>query len=288
MFADELEFDFAYSLGDDRFRVNLHWERGNIGLAARYIPKDIPTLDSTDIEPAIRNLIDLKQGLILLTGPTGCGKSTTLAAMIDGINKKYKKHIITLEDPIEFSFRRINSVIEQREVSRDTRSFDDGLKRVLRQDPNVILIGEMRDLETISVALTAAETGHLVLSTLHTSSAAETIERIIDMFETDRQKQVLVQLASSLRAVISQRLLPKANGAGMVVAREILINNPAVSNLIRQNKVNQINSVIQTSSKDGMITLEKSIQNMYNKKLIDKQTYDAWNYDAKFSKVAAS
>lgn len=276
LFDKELELDFAYALDGDRFRVNLHWQKGKIALTARVIPKKVPTAKELGLEPAILEACNLKQGLILVTGPTGSGKSTTLAAMIDKINAERTEHIITMEDPIEFFFENKKSVIEQREVGRDTLSFANALKRVLRQDPDIILIGEMRDLETISTALTAAETGHLVLSTLHTSSAAETIERIIDMFESNRQKQILIQMASSLKMVISQRLMPKIGG-GRISAKEILVNNPAISNLIRQNKVSQINSVIATALKEGMIPMNKSLENLLKNKHISKETYDLWS-----------
>lgn len=283
-FDEDMELDFAYSLKGERFRINLHIHSQKIGLSARYIPKDIPTLDEIELEDEIRTLIDLKQGLILLTGPTGCGKSTTIAAMIQAINEKYKKHIITLEDPIEFEFKRINSVIEQREIGRDTKTFHTGLKRILRQDPDVIFIGEMRDLETAAVALTAAETGHIVFSTLHTRHAAEAVERIIDMFESSRQNQILTQLAASLRGIISQRILPKKDG-GMTVAREIMFNVPAVSNLIRQNRIEQIESVIQTSGKLGMITVEKSIKKLFDQKIISKEVYDEWVFEDQFNRL---
>jgi twitching motility protein PilT len=199
--------------------------------------------------------------LILVTGPTGCGKSTTIASMIEEINKTRKAHIITVEDPVEFVFEDKKSLIEQREIGTDTKSFASALKHVLRQDPNVIFVGEMRDPETIATVLTAAETGHLVFSTLHTPSAAEAVERIVDVFEGSRQKQVLIQLSTVLRAVVAQQLLPAKDG-GRVAAREILVNTPAISNLIRENSITQIKSAIQTGAKDGMVTMENSVKQL--------------------------
>jgi twitching motility protein PilT len=258
-FKRELELDFAFSLGKERFRINLHWQKGMIGLSARLIPSKIPTAKDIGLEDVIVNLTRLSQGLVLVNGPSGCGKSTTLATMIDIINNERKLHIVTIEDPIEFIYEKKKSIIEQRELEQDTLSFANGLKYALRQDPNVILVGEMRDLDTISATLTAAETGHLVFSTLHTFSAPESIERIIDLYPAHRQRQVLVQLASTLRAVISQQLLPK-KGGGLTAVREIMINNPAVSNLIRQNKTAQLSSVIQTGGDEGMISMEGAIR----------------------------
>lgn len=263
----ERDLDVSHEFGDSRFRINLHYQKGNLGLAARLIPKKIPTPEDIGFNETLFSLTKLNAGLILVTGPSGSGKSTTLAAMIEIINKERQAHIITIEDPIEFVYTDQQSLIEQREVGSDTLSFASALKYVLRQDPNVILVGEMRDLETIQAALTAAETGHLVLSTLHTQTAAATVERIIDMFEGARQKQVLLQLAGSLRAVISQQLIPAVKG-GLVAAREIMILNPAVSNLIRENKVAQINSVIQTSAKQGMITMDAAVQQLHQQGLI--------------------
>ncbi|KKU73352.1 MAG: Twitching motility protein [Parcubacteria group bacterium GW2011_GWA2_47_26] len=261
-FEHERELDFAYSYDNWRFRVNLHFQRGQIGLAARLIPQQIPTPEDLGFSEVMYALTHLNHGLILVTGPSGCGKSTTLAAMIEIINRERSAHIITIEDPIEFLYTNTKSMIEQREVGEDTPSFASALKYVLRQDPNVILVGEMRDLETIQAALTAAETGHLVLSTLHTPTAADTVERIIDMFEGVRQRQVLIQLASTLRAVIAQQLLPTVRG-GLVAAREIMLVNPAIANLIREHRVAQIASVIQTSVRDGMVTMEMAVKKLY-------------------------
>ena len=258
-FADTLELDVAYDLDGQRFRVNIHQQVGVIALAARAIPTTIPTPDELNFEPALRETVTLMDGLVLVVGPTGHGKSTTLASIIEEINRTKKTHIITIEDPIEFLFDDKESLIEQREVGSDTRSFDEALKHVLRQDPNVILVGEMRDPETITTVLTAAETGHLVFSTLHTSSAAEAIERIVDVFDGAKQKQVLIQLASALRVVVAQQLVPTVDGKRMAV-REVLVNTPAVANLIRENAVAQIPSAMQTGAKDGMVTMRQSLE----------------------------
>lgn len=270
-FEEEKELDFAYSLNGTRFRINLHQQDGNIGMAARIIPDKIPTPDELRFNDTLLGLSDTLDGLVLITGPTGSGKSTVIASIIQEINKNRKAHIVTIEDPIEFVFKDDKSLIEQREVGKDTKSFANALKHVLRQDPNVILVGEMRDPETIATVLTAAETGHLVLSTLHTSSAAEAVERIVDVFEGSKQKQVLIQISSVLRAVVAQQLLP-AKGGGRVPAREILINTPAVGSLIRENNIGQIKSMIQTGVKEGMITMENSLKALYKEGLIDKET----------------
>jgi len=266
-FEENLELDFGLEIGETRFRVNLHRQNGTIGLAARVIPKDIPTPQDLRFEPQLLEATNYMDGLILIVGPTGHGKSTTLATMINEINKNRKSHIITIEDPIEFVFKEDKSLIEQREVGIDTKSFSEALKHVLRQDPNVILIGEMRDLETISIALTAAETGHLVLSTLHASSAAEAIERIIDVFDGPQQKQIMIQLASVLRVVVTQQLLPTLEGT-RVAAREILVNSPAVANMIKESNVAQIYSAIQTGVKNGMQSMENSIKNLLKEGII--------------------
>lgn len=258
-FAETLELDVAYDLDGQRFRVNIHQQVGVIAMAARTIPTTIPSPDELQFETALRESVTLMDGLVLVVGPTGHGKSTTLASIIEEINKTRKAHIITIEDPIEFLFTDKESLIEQREVGTDTRSFDEALKHVLRQDPNVILVGEMRDPETITTVLTAAETGHLVFSTLHTSSAAEAIERIVDVFDGAKQKQVLIQLASALRVVVAQQLIPTVDGKRMAV-REVLVNTPAVANLIRENAVAQIPSAMQTGAKDGMVTMKQSLE----------------------------
>lgn len=270
-FDETLELDFGYSFDDARFRVNLHVQEGKIGMAARLIPKDIPTPEELRFEPALQGFMNLLDGLVLVVGPTGNGKSTTLAAMVEQINKTRKAHIITIEDPVEFIFEDKESLIEQREVGVDTKSFAEALKHVLRQDPNVILVGEMRDPETIATVLTAAETGHLVFSTLHTGSAPEAIERIVDVFEGAKQKQVLIQLGSVLRGVVAQQLLPGKNG-GRVAAREVLINTPAVANLIKENNIAQLQSAMQTGAKDGMVTMEHALGALVDEGLIDEAT----------------
>lgn len=269
-FSENLELDFGYEHDGTRFRVNLHRQKEKIGLAARLIPSEIPSPEDLHFEPILSDFTNLLDGLVLVVGPTGHGKSTTLASMIEEINKNRKAHIITIEDPIEFVFEDKKSLVEQREVGTDTKSFAEALKHVLRQDPNVILVGEMRDPETISTVLTAAETGHLVFSTLHTSTAAEAIERIVDVFEGSKQKQVLIQLAAVLRGVVAQQLVPAKDG-GLAAAREILVNTPAISNLIRENSIAQIVSAIQTGGKDGMITMEHSLEKLVKEKLIDEE-----------------
>ncbi|MEO4053317.1 type IV pilus twitching motility protein PilT [Solibacillus sp. CAU 1738] len=260
-FDDKGETDFNYSLnGLCRFRVNAYHQRNTGAIAARLISSQIPTIDSLKMPKVLFDLADKPQGLILVTGPTGSGKSTTLAAMIDYINETKAKHIITLEDPIEYLHTHKKSVVNQREIGIDTDSFANGLRASLRQDPDIILVGEMRDLETISTAITAAETGHLVLATLHTSSAPTTIDRIIDVFPPHQQGQIRIQLANVLQGIISQRLFVKKSEKGRVAATEILVAVPAVTNLIRNEKIHQIPSVMQTSRALGMHTLENSIQ----------------------------
>ncbi|MDP2692384.1 MAG: type IV pilus twitching motility protein PilT [bacterium] len=270
-FEEEMELDMAYEVDGVRFRVNVHRQEGKIGLAARLIPKDIPTMDDLRFEPALREFANLMDGLVLIVGPTGSGKSTVLASMIEEINKTRKTHVITAEDPIEFLFEDKESLIEQREIGVDTKSFANALKHILRQDPNVILVGEMRDPETIATVLTAAETGHLVFSTLHTASAAEAVERIVDVFDGAKQQQILIQLSSVLRGVVAQQLVPTIDG-GRVAAREILICTPAVANLVRENNIAQIKSAIQTGAKEGMITMENSLKVLEKEGLIDAET----------------
>ncbi|MBU1663327.1 type IV pilus twitching motility protein PilT [Patescibacteria group bacterium] len=270
-FMADKELDFSYE--DDnktRFRINLFYERGNLGLVARVITDTIPSLEDLAMPKVVYDLLNLQQGLILVTGPTGCGKSSSLAAMINYINYRRSCSIVTLEDPVEFKLKHDKSIIVQRQLGTDMASFNQGLKHVLRQDPNVIMVGEMRDLETIAATITLAETGHLVLATLHTYSAAQTIDRIIDIFPPHQQTQVRMQLSITLAAVISQRLLVKIGG-GRIAAREILINTPAVSNLIRENKIAQIKTVIETSSKEGMISLDHDLKRLYDAKIIAKE-----------------
>lgn len=260
-FEEKGETDFNYSLeGLCRFRVNAYHQRNAGAIAARLISSKIPTIESLDMPKVLYDLAEKPQGLILVTGPTGSGKSTTLAAMIDYINETKAKHIITLEDPIEYLHSHKKSVVNQREVGVDTDSFANGLRASLRQDPDIILVGEMRDLETISTAITAAETGHLVFATLHTSSAPTTIDRIIDVFPPYQQGQIRIQLANVLQGIISQRLFIRKDKAGRVAATEILVSVPAVTNLIRNEKIHQIPSIMQTSRALGMHTLENSIQ----------------------------
>ena len=270
-FLEMHDFDFSYSLANKaRFRVNLHYEKGNVGLVARVINETMPTLEDIGMPKQIYDLLNLKQGLILVTGPTGCGKSTSLAAMINYINTNHSYNIITLEDPIEFLFKSEKSIIIQRQLGSDMISFANGLKHVLRQDPNVIMVGEMRDLETISATITLAETGHLVLATLHTYSAAQTIDRIIDIFPPHQQNQVRMQLSMTLAAVISQRLLPRIK-SGQIAAREFLLNIPAVSNIIRENKIAQMKSVIETNAKEGMVSIDQHLKELYENKIISKE-----------------
>lgn len=270
-FEDEKDIDLSLEFYENRFRVNLHYQEGHMGLSARLVLNDIPSPENIDLNPILYELTHLKDGLILVTGPSGAGKSTTLAVMLDIINKERRSHILTVEDPIEYIFHDKQSIVEQRQVGRDTRDFSTALKFALRQDPNVIMVGEMRDRETVKAALTAAKTGHLVLSTLHTSSAAETVSRIIDYFPVEFQNQITNQLSSVLRAVVSQQLLPKTGG-GLVAAREIMINNNAIANLIRNNQIGQIDSVIQTSAKSGMFTMNKSVDDLLRRGLITKVT----------------
>jgi twitching motility protein PilT len=267
-FTEQLELDISYTAATARFRVNLHQQAGAMGLAARLIPKAIPSPQELRLEPQIVSLTQLLDGLVLVVGPTGHGKSTTIASLIEEINKTRNTHIVTIEDPVEFVFEPKHALISQREVGVDTHSFAAALKRVLRQDPNVILVGEMRDPETIATALTAAETGHLVFSTMHTPSAPEAVERIVDVFEGFRQRQVLAQLAAVLRVVVAQQLLPRVGG-GRVAAKEILVNTPAVSSLIRENNIAQIRNTILTGGKQGMLTMENSVKALHKEGLID-------------------
>jgi twitching motility protein PilT len=272
-FKEMGELDFSYSIqGVSRFRVNTYYQRSCIAMAIRIVPSKIPTLDELDLPAALRRLIDKPQGLVLVTGPTGSGKSTTLASLIHQMNQTKRKHIITLEDPIEYLHKHGNCIIDQREVGYDTQNFANGLRAALRQDPDVILVGEMRDLETIQTALTAAETGHLVLGTLHTTSAPATINRILDVFQPSQQPQVRVQLASVLVSIISQRLIPTIDKKGRAAATEILFNNSAIANLIRNEKIHQIESVMQTSRAQGMHTLETSIKELVEKGIVSTES----------------
>jgi len=259
-FEEVLELDFAYAVrGVSRFRVNLYKQRDSIGAAFRMIPYEIKPLEALGMPPVVANFASMARGLVLVTGPTGSGKSTTLAAIIDLANRSRNDHIMTVEDPIEFLHRHKKSLINQREVGADTHSFANALKHVLRQDPDIILVGEMRDLETISVALTAAETGHLVFATLHTSDAAQTIDRIIDVFPAYQQDQVRTQLASALQGVVCQTLCKKANGKGRAAATEVMLATPAIRNLIREGKTHQIYSAMQAGAQLGMHTLDQHL-----------------------------
>ncbi|MBI1386924.1 MAG: PilT/PilU family type 4a pilus ATPase [bacterium] len=268
-YEEKKELDLSLGVGSKhRFRVNCYWQRGCSAAAFRPIPNEIPKLKDLGLPPIVYDLAMLSHGLFLVTGPTGHGKSTTLASMIDLINMNKRCHIITVDDPIEYIHHNKNSIIDQREVGGDTQSFRNALKFVLRQDPDIIQIGELRDWETISSALTAAETGHLVLATLHTNDAVQTIDRIIDVFPEHQQQQVRVQLSLSLLAVASQRLLPRASGDGRVLAVEILRNTHSCANLIREGKTHQLYSVIETGTKDGMVTLDASLIKLYRRGLI--------------------
>ena len=267
-FETELESDFSFELPSiARFRANIFMHNRGIGAAFRTIPSKVLTLAELDCPEVFKDISSFPRGLVLVTGPTGSGKSTTLAAMMDYINKKDAAHILTVEDPIEFVHTPIRSLINQREVHRDTKGFTNALRSALREDPDVILVGEMRDLETIRLALTAAETGHLIFGTLHTSSAAQTIDRIIDVFPAEEKEMVRSMLSESLQAVISQTLLKKTNG-GRIASHEIMLVNTAIRNLIREAKVPQMYSVIQTSKKSGMQTLDQNLMDLVSKKLI--------------------
>jgi len=263
------QLDFSHSIpGLARFRVNVYFQRESIGAAFRLIPAEIKTLEELGIPSTLHQLAQKPRGLVLVTGPTGSGKSTTLAAIIDEINRNRSEHILTIEDPIEFLHRHKRCIVNQREIGPDATSFGEALRAALRQDPDVILVGEMRDLETISTALTAAETGHLVFGTLHTQSAPSTIDRIIDVFPAEQQEQIRIQIASSLQGVVTQALLPTADGLGRVPALEVLLPDDAVRNLIRQGKVEQIYSVMQTNTGRGMQTMEQSLADLIQRGVV--------------------
>lgn len=265
------EFDFSFAFGTlGRFRVNAYHERGNLAAALRLIPNEIKTVAELGLPQVVMNFANFPRGLVLVTGPTGSGKSTTMAALVDKINTESSKHIITIEDPIEFTHKSKKSVIIQREVHYDTYSFSAALRSSLRQDPDVVLIGEMRDLETISAAITIAETGHLVFATLHTNSAAQSIDRMIDVFPPHQQPQVRAQLSNILMAIVSQRLVPTIGG-GRVAAAEILVANPAVRNIIREGKSHQLDAVIQTGADHGMQTMDRTLVSLVQSGTI---TYD--------------
>ncbi|KKP97469.1 MAG: Pilus retraction protein PilT [Candidatus Moranbacteria bacterium GW2011_GWE1_36_7] len=262
------QIDFSYNFESKaRFRTNIFYQQGNISVAMRTVSGKVRTLEELNIPSILYDFTNNAQGLLLVTGPVGHGKSTTLSALIDFVNHNQDKHIITIEDPIEYIYEQDRCIINQREVGRDTKSFSEGLRSVFREDANVVLIGELRDLETISTAMTAAETGHLILATLHTNDTSQTIDRIIDVFPAHQQNQVRSQLASVLLGVISQRLVPKVGG-GRVPAMEIMVNNHAVENLIRENKAYQIDSVIETSLREGMVSLDKSLADLIQRGII--------------------
>ena len=267
------QLDFSHSIpGVARFRVNVYMQRESVGAAFRVIPDQIKTLEELQLPVSLAELAQKPRGLVLVTGPTGSGKSTTLAAMIDEVNRTRHEHILTIEDPIEFVHRHKSCIVNQREIGVDAVGFGEALRGALRQDPDVILVGEMRDLETIAIALTAAETGHLVLGTLHTQSASSTIDRIIDVFPAEQQEQVRIQIAGALQGVITQSLLPTADGMGRVASLEILLPDDAVRNLIRQGKVEQIYSVMQTNTARGMQTMEQSLQDLVARRVVTFET----------------
>ncbi|MCK4810629.1 MAG: type IV pilus twitching motility protein PilT [Candidatus Omnitrophica bacterium] len=272
IFETDKELDFSFSVpGLDRFRVNIHYQKGGVEAALRRIPQEIPKIEELGLPMIAYSLIRKPNGLVLLTGPTGTGKSTSLASLVDIVNAEREEIIISIEDPIEFFHKSKKSVIKQREVHVDTHSFPEALRRALRQDPNVIIVGEMRDLETISTTLTAAETGHLVLATLHTPDAPQTVQRIIDVFPPYQQKQIRVQLADCLQAVISQLLLPRANKKGRVLATEVMVGTPGIRNLIREGEIAQIPSLIQMGAQHGMHTMDKCLKELCKKGVIDRE-----------------
>ncbi len=271
-FLRDGDYDFGYTIpGLARFRVNLLRQRGTLGLVIRRIRHDVPTLEELQLNPICRWLAERPRGLVLVTGPTGSGKSTTLAAMINQINETRPGHIVTMEDPIEFLHQDKMCFVTQREIGNDTKSFESALKRALRQDPDVLMVGEMRDLETVSLAVTAAETGHLVFATLHTTGAVQTVDRIVDVFPPAQQGQIRMQLAGALQGVISQTLLPRV-GTGRVLAAEVLIATEAVRALIRESKTPQLMNIMQTSARQGMVTLESSLNELVQRRVISYET----------------
>ncbi len=276
-FLKEKQLDFAYSLEDKaRFRVNVYFQKGFMAAALRLIPTRIRTFEELNLPPILHDFARLSQGFILIVGPAGHGKSTTMAAILDEINHARNEHIITVEDPIEYLFTQDKCIISQREVGNDTESFSSGLRTILRQDPDVLMVGEMRDSASIATAMTASETGHLVLSTLHTNSASQTVDRIIDSFPPEQQGQVISQLSATLVAIVSLRLLPRLGG-GRVPAAEIMIVNPAIRNLIREKKVYQIDLVIETSLQEGMISLNRSLAKLVKGKEISLETAETYS-----------
>lgn len=271
------EIDFSLSFSDKgRFRVNAYTQKGNLAAAFRLIPLTIPKIETLGLPTILHSFTNLRQGFVLVTGPTGHGKSTTLAAMLDEINSTQSRHIVTIEDPIEFVFNAQKSIISQREMRSDTHSWEIALRSVLREDPDVVLVGEMRDYETIAAALTVAETGHLVFATLHTNSAAQTIDRIVDVFPEEQQKQVRLQLANTLEAVFSQRLVP-AMTKGRVVAYEVMLGTTAIRTAIRDNKTHQIETILETSQEVGMSTLERSLADLVKRGLVSLEVAQSWS-----------
>lgn len=282
MLEKEKEIDLSYSLENKaRFRVNIYHQKGYISIALRYLPYKIPTLEELGLPSVCNEFTKHSQGFVLVTGPTGHGKSTTLASMINKINQERACHIITIEDPIEYVFVHNKSIIDQRELHLDTHSFARALRSVLREDPDVVLIGEMRDLETIAAAITIAETGHLVFATLHTNSAAQTVDRIIDVFPAHQQPTIRTQLSNILLGIISQRLLPRIGG-GRILATEVLFANPAVRNLIREGKSYQIQNIIQTGKEENMISLDKNLARLVQRGEITIETGESFAVDVKF------
>lgn len=285
LLADKGEIDFSYAIGGiGRFRVNVYSQRGSYSIAIRPIPLEIPSHKELGLPDILLELSQRQRGLILVTGPTGSGKSTTLATMIDHINENRRCHVLTLEDPIEYLHRHKSSIINQREIGYDTASYATALRAALRQDPDVILIGEMRDLETISIAVTAAETGHLVLATLHTIGAVSTVDRVIDVFPSEQQQQIRVQLGSVLQGVVSQQLVRRADGSGRIGAFEIMLCNQAVKNLIREGKSHQLLSSIQTGRKIGMMSMDTSLVELYKQGFITVDEALAHSVDKTFIK----
>ncbi|HAS73982.1 MAG TPA: type IV pili twitching motility protein PilT [Clostridiales bacterium UBA8960] len=270
-FEESGQIDISYRIPNhSAYRINCYKYGGKIGIACRSISDTVPTIDELSLPSTLEKVAQFNSGLILVTGPTGCGKSTTIAAIIDAINRNKKRHILTIEDPIEYIHKNQNCIITQREVGRDCSNFSEALRAGLRQDPDVIMVGEMRDLETISIAVTAAETGHLVLATLHTRNSYQTIERIIDVFPSTHQQQIRVQLANSLMAVFAQKLLPRRGGKGRIPVVESMMVTPAIRNLIRENKIHQLYTFIQTGQKTGMQTMDDHMISLFKKRLIDK------------------
>jgi twitching motility protein PilT len=271
-FGELRDVDFSHSVeGAGRFRVNAHYQRDSIAIAFRAISSDVPDIAKLNLPPAVCQLAELPRGMVLVTGQTGSGKSTTLASIIDSINRSTAKHIITIEDPVEYELASDKSVIEQRELGSDVPTFASGLKHALRQDPDIILVGEMRDLETTSAAISAAETGHLVLSTLHTQNAAQTIERIIDIYPPAQQNQIQAMLANTLKAVISQSLIKRTDRPGMVPACEVMLCSPAVRSCIRENRIHEIPNIIETSKTQGMCTFDDSVKSLFLNGMISRE-----------------